>query len=222
MKNLKQIREESEIITEKDASEDKKIATLVRAGLLDTNKLSLVKRALDKDNTKVSPSERKVLLDLLDSLMTQVLNNKLVYQKVRQNLQSKESLNESKNNDSSTVPNILILQRKSVRQFQDGIVALYWARKIDKFVSIPFMKPNIPVVTAEAANIDTLKTLSECQSESIITFDDGNKYKVNSSVAKKIVNVYESMNKKNKKKMEKMLSESVDSFSKVMNFAIKQ
>lgn len=220
MKNLKQIREESEVITEKDAIEDRKIATLIRAGLLDSHKLTLVKRALDKDNTKVSPSERKVLLDLLDSLMDQVMNNKTVYQKVRQNLQTKESLEES--NDSSTIPNILILQRKSVRSVQDGIVALYWARRIDKFVSIPFMKSGMPIVTAEAANIDTLKTLSECQSESVITFDDGDKYKVNSSVAKKIVNVYESMNKKNKKKMEKMLSESVDSFSKVMNFAIKQ
>jgi hypothetical protein len=45
---------------------------------------------------------------------------------------------------------------------------------------------------------------------------------INSTVAKKILYVYESVNSTNKKTMEKMLSESAESFNKVLTFAIRQ
>lgn len=225
MKKLQQIREEQELLKERDDSEDRKIATLVRSGLFDAKKLPMLKRAMDKDNTKITPTERKVLLDLLDSLLNQVTQNKGVFSKVRQSLMSNkdENLQEAKeNNDSKTIPNILILQRKSVRQFQDGLVGLYYARKIDKYVSIPFFEPSKPIVTENISNIDRMKTIKEDTEDCTLVFEDGNKYNITSTVANKIVNVYEAMNKKNKKKMEKMLNESIDSFNKVMNFAVRQ
>lgn len=43
---------------------------------------------------------------------------------------------------------------------------------------------------------------------------------INSTIAKKVIMVYESLNKKNKKQMEKMLNESADSFKKVISFSI--
>lgn len=224
MKNIKQIREELEALKEKDESEDRKITTLVRAGLFDAKKLPMLKRALDKDNARITPAERKALLDLLDKLMAQVLQNKAVYQKVRQSLQSKDdNIQEATSKSELIIPNLLILQRKSIRQFPDGIVALYYARKIDKYVSIPFFEPSTSIIPEEAdqSNISKLKTISE-GSDDILSFKDGNKYTVNSLVANKIVGVYEAMNKKNKKKMEKMLNESVDTFNKVMNFAVRQ
>lgn len=221
MKKIKQIRENLQVLEEKEQSEDRKIATLVRAGLFDAKKLPMLKRALDKDNTKITPTERKVLLDLLDSLMSQVLQNKAVYQKIRQSLHNKEeNIQEAK--DNPVIPNILILQRKSVRQFQDGLVALYYAKKIDKYVSIPFFEPSEAIIAEDVSNIDRLKMMNESSSEETLTFKDGNKYTINSTVANKILNVYESVNRTNKKKMEKMLSESVDSFNKVMKFAVRQ
>jgi hypothetical protein len=45
---------------------------------------------------------------------------------------------------------------------------------------------------------------------------------LNNSVAKKVLKIYESVNKTNKKKIEKMLNEDVTSFRKVINFAIRQ
>lgn len=229
MKNIKQIREELEVLKEKDQGEDRKIATLVRAGLFDAKKLPMLKRALDKDNAKVSPAERKVLLDLLDSLMSQVMQNKGVYQKIRQSLQSKDEhdIQEAIDKKDTVIPNLLILQRKNIRQFPDGVVALYYARKIDKYVSIPFFEPSTPAIIAEekvsvSSNIKKLKSIKEDSAAEELVFEDGNKYTVNSSMANKIVGVYESMNRKNKKKMEKMLNESVDSFNKVMNFAVRQ
>lgn len=225
MKKLKQIRENLEVLTEKEQSEDRKVANLVRAGLFDAKKLPMLKRALDKDNTKITPAERKVLLDLLDNLMGQVLQNKAVYQKVRQSLQNREeNLQEAKIKDTSypTIPNLLILQRRNVRQFPDGTVALYYARRIDKYVSIPFFEPNTPIIAEDFSNLEKLKMVGEQGNDETLTFKDGNKYTINSTVANKILNVYESVNKTNKKKMEKMLSESVDSFNKVMKFAVRQ
>lgn len=224
MKNIKQIREELETLKERDESEDRKITTLVRAGLFDAKKLPMLKRALDKDNARITPAERKALLELLDKLMAQVLQNKAVYQKVRQSLQSKDdSIQEATSKSELIIPNLLILQRKSIRQFPDGIVALYYARKLDKYVSIPFFEPSTSIIPEETdqSNISKLKTISE-GADDILSFKDGNKYTVNSLVANKIVGVYEAMNKKNKKKMEKMLNESVDTFNKVMNFAVRQ
>ena len=40
-------------------------------------------------------------------------------------------------------------------------------------------------------------------------------------MAKKIVRVYESVNAKNKKIVENMLNEDLDSFKKLLNFSIK-
>lgn len=227
MKNIKQIREELETLKERDESEDRKITTLVRAGLFDVKKLPMLKRALDKDNARITPAERKALLELLDKLMSQVIQNKAIYQKVRQSLQSKDDglQEQKKTKDLSypTVPNILILQRRNIRAFPDGIVALYYARKLDKYVSIPFFEPSATIISEDnkSSNISKLKVISE-GSDDVLTFKDGNKYTVNSLVAGKIVGVYEAMNKKNKKKMEKMLNESVDTFNKVMNFSVRQ
>ena len=45
---------------------------------------------------------------------------------------------------------------------------------------------------------------------------------INKSIAKKIVKLHESLNKTNKKKLERMLNENILSFRKAINFALKQ
>ena len=49
-----------------------------------------------------------------------------------------------------------------------------------------------------------------------------NSITINNTIAQKIVSVHESQNKDNKKQMENMLSESVESFKKIVNFAVRQ
>lgn len=230
MKKLQQIREENELLKERDDAEDRKIAVLIRAGLYDAKKIPLLKRAMDKDNTKISTTERKALLDLLDSLLNQVIQNKSVYQRVKTNLMGKDDLQEGATikEKNPIIPTTIVLQRKSVRQFQDGLIGLYYARRIDKYVSIPFFEPAssvaiaAPVVNEDATIIDKLKFFSEQEGDHSLELMDGNKYTVTSTVANKIVSVYEAMNKDNKKKMEKMLNESVESFNKVKKFAARQ
>ncbi|CAB4211253.1 hypothetical protein UFOVP1418_234, partial [uncultured Caudovirales phage] len=86
MKKIERIREDYDIITEKDDSDTRKLTSLVRAGLFDQNKLPMLKRALQKDPSKLTMAERKALLELLDSLMSQVLHSQSVYSKVKQNV----------------------------------------------------------------------------------------------------------------------------------------
>ncbi|NDB61649.1 hypothetical protein EB001_24900 [bacterium] len=73
MINIKQIRESYNLIVEKD-DDMRKLTALARSGLFDVKKIPMLKRALQKDSGKLSPVERKLLLDLLDSLMEAIKN----------------------------------------------------------------------------------------------------------------------------------------------------
>jgi hypothetical protein len=151
MKNIKQIREEFDLITEKEENEAKKLSALVRAGLYDAKKLPALKKALDKSADKMTAQEKRMLLNLLDSLISQVTSDDQVYRKVRQNVQH---VNEAKKEDTYSkldtrvkqgfpsdkdIPSVLILKRKAIRVYPDNQkVALYYSQAIDKYVTIPF------------------------------------------------------------------------------------
>jgi hypothetical protein len=77
-------------------------------------------------------------------------------------------------------------------------------------------------MTNESNVLDTIKSIVENDiSEQTIRFNE-NEITINNTVAKKLLNVYESVNKTNKKKMEQMLNESATSFNKVLTFAVRQ
>jgi len=159
MKKIERIREDYDIITEKDDSDTRKLTSLVRAGLFDQNKLPMLKRALQKDPSKLTMAERKGLLELLDSLMSQVLHSQSVYSKVKQNVGT--DMNEAVKDhygvdprfgNSAAVserdmPTIIILKRKSIRVYPDNQkVGLYYSQYLDRYVAIPFgmSKKNAP------------------------------------------------------------------------------
>lgn len=51
----------------------------------------------------------------------------------------KEVLSEGKKERSMDPPNVLIMKRKSIRQFPNGQrVALYYVDKINKYVTVPY------------------------------------------------------------------------------------
>lgn len=156
MKKIERIREDYDIITEKDDSDTRKLTSLVRAGLFDQNKLPMLKRALQKDPSKLTMAERKGLLELLDSLMSQVLHSQSVYSKVKQNVGSE--VNEAypgrdpRFGNSAAVserdmPTVIILKRKSIRVYPDNQkVGLYYSQYLDRYIAIPFglSKQNVP------------------------------------------------------------------------------
>ena len=154
MKSIKQIRDNLETLSEnvESASEMRKLTTLVRAGLFDANKLTMLKRALNKDNVKMTKAERETLLELLDKLLNLITSNQQVFMKVKQNVSEEvdvldgteyQELDESSlagsSIDINKMPPLIIMRRRAIRVFPDGQkVALYWADKINKFISVPF------------------------------------------------------------------------------------
>lgn len=142
MINIKQIRESYNLIVEKD-DDMRKLTALARSGLFDVKKIPMLKRALQKDSGKLNPVERKLLLDLLDSLMDEVLHSQQVYTKVKQDVMRHdmhESEKEPKEDSwSKKIPFMIMLKRKSVRQFGSGqTVGLYYSQALDKYISIAF------------------------------------------------------------------------------------
>jgi len=142
MKSLKQIREHRELIIEREEAEERKLTSLVRAGLFDSKKLPALKRALDKSADKISGQEKRMLVTLLDSLIDQVLSNQSVYQKVKQNVMKEEYLDEGRldptTRDINDLPNIIMLRRRAIRSFPGGgKVVMYWADKINRYIPIP-------------------------------------------------------------------------------------
>ena len=64
MKSTKQIREQFDLITEKEEKEGQKLSALVRAGLYDAKKLPALKKALEKSADKMTSQEKRMLLNL--------------------------------------------------------------------------------------------------------------------------------------------------------------
>jgi len=150
MKDVKQIREQFDLITEKEEKEDRKLSALVRAGLYDSKKLPALKKALEKSADKMTSQEKRMLLNLLDSLISQVVSDDQVYRKVRQNV---HNVSEAKMDTYSKfdprykagwptdkeMPSVLILKRKAIRVYPDNQkVALYYSQALDKYVTIPY------------------------------------------------------------------------------------
>ena len=74
----------------------------------------------------------------------------------------------------------------------------------------------------EQTLIDQLKMIKDQDAnEYIININESN-VMINSTIANKIVNVYESLNNRNKAKFERLLNESSESFKKVVNFSLRQ
>lgn len=149
MKSIKDLRESYNLITEKEEHDMNKLTQLVRAGLFDAKKLSALKRAMDKPADKMTAQEKRMMINLLDSLMSQVLSDKQVYRKIKQDVMVKEAKDYYATPDprvqrvgypsQKEAPSVLLLKRKSIRVFPDGQkVALYYAQAIDKYVSIPY------------------------------------------------------------------------------------
>jgi len=148
MKKINQIRESNDILFEMEDSQMRKLSALARAGLFDPKKINFIKRALDKDVKNMTSADKKALIELLDSLIAEVLGSTQVYSKVKQEVMkeakkdylSKYDPRFDKNYPSeSDLPQIIILKRKAIRVYPDSQkVGLYYSQALDKYVSIPF------------------------------------------------------------------------------------
>jgi hypothetical protein len=141
---------------------------------------------------------------------------------------SMESLQEDK--DGKGMPAILMMRRKSFRQFPDGQkVALYYIDKLDKYVTVPYGGKNSnknltlqPGSSVKETVFHHLNHIVESDVAKSVSFDDGSTKRVDVYTAEAILKVYNSLNRENKTMIEEMAQKSKDHFNKVVDFAHKQ
>ena len=123
-------------------------------------------------------------------------------------------------------PAIMIMRRKSIRQFPNGQrVALYYIDKLKQFVTIPYnekvdgLSPTMSMVKE-----DVMFQLNEIVTSGIskrINFDDESSIKVDKLTAESVLKVHEALNEENKQKVLDMAQKSKQHFMKVVDFASK-
>lgn len=124
-------------------------------------------------------------------------------------------------------PNIIMLKRKAIRIFPDGRkVALYYADKIGKYVTIPYsdlMNKNVMQVHEakedNRGNMPTLQDIVQNKTPGLLKFNNGGSQKVDVITAQAIINVYNKVNLTNRYKIEKMVNKDQNNFAKVAAFA---
>jgi hypothetical protein len=110
--------------------------------------MSLLRRALDEGNEKMSRVERNALLESFHRLLDHVASNN------NPDIMN-EDFKKTKNIDINEMPALLILKRRAIRVFPDGQkVALYWADRINRYVTVPFEGVGLSEETTPEADTD--------------------------------------------------------------------
>jgi len=130
----------------------------------------------------------------------------------------------------SDPPAVLVLRRKTVRQLGNKQkVALYFADKINKYVTITYGSgENISATIGEEYEeykpniIDELNDIVENNCKKSIMLEDGNWKNVSVHMSKSILEVYNNhLTKENKKIFAEMAIKSVADFNRVVDFVNK-
>lgn len=130
-------------------------------------------------------------------------------------------------------PPVLIMRRKSIRQFPDGHrVAMYYVDKLNRYVTVPYtdMAWAAEETELELSNeeevieenvLHHLKSIVDSSQAKSIKFKDGSSSKVDVQTANAILKVHGALNDDNKQKVSDMAHKSKSHFKKVADFAWK-
>jgi hypothetical protein len=116
-------------------------------------------------------------------------------------------------------PAVLIMRRKSVRQFPNGQrVALYYVDKINKYVTVPYEDMQWST-TDEETVFDKVKNCIKENKKIIVEHLDGSTSEVTPQMANKMMELYKKINEANKAKMKDMLEASAKHFQAISKFS---
>ena len=116
-------------------------------------------------------------------------------------------------------PAILIMRRKSIRQFPNGQrVGLYYVDKINKYVTVPYEDMQWGA-TFEETIINQLKHSAQYKDNVVVEHFDGTKTEVTPEVAHNIIALYKKINEANRAKMIDMLEASSKHFQTIAKFS---
>lgn len=137
-----------------------------------------------------------------------------------------EELEEAKTSSPKDPPALLLMRRKSIRQFPNGQrVALYYVDKLKQYVTVPYgdnianVSPNMSMVKEDV--MGHLNDIVSSGAGKRINFKDGSSVKVDRQTAHAVLKVHGALNDENKKKVSDMAHKSKHHFLKVVDFAWK-
>lgn len=115
-------------------------------------------------------------------------------------------------------PAVLIMRRKSVRQFPNGQrVALYYVDKINKYVTVPY--EDMQWSTSEETVLDKVTQVFESKNKMVVEHLDGSTSEITPQIARQMVELYKKINEANKAKMADMLEASAKHFQTIAKFS---
>lgn len=127
--------------------------------------------------------------------------------------------------DTRELPNVLVMRKKSVRQFQNGQrVALYQIDGLNRYVTVPYGNIALTAEETEVIEEDVMHHLNNIASNhtaKTIKFKDGSSMKVDVQTAHAILKVHGAVNDTNKQKLADMAHKSKTHFKRVADFAWK-
>lgn len=227
-----------------------KVAMLVRAGLLRTSELPMLRVAMMRhkktgDIARLSKPHRDVIQKYNNALSGAALGSTQSLMAVRRNLMKNsyeitdvDQISESVMKDEVNPPPMLVLKRKGIRIFPDGRrVAMYTNDKLGLVFTIPYKGSGtqtevLPGVQAESFEPEeVMESLDQVakyaqeespkQTSRHMKFADGSKLRVSHGAAKAVHMVHGALNDENKKKFADMLTHP-KGFEKAAHFALSR
>jgi hypothetical protein len=115
-------------------------------------------------------------------------------------------------------PAVLIMRRKSVRQFPNGQrVALYFVDKINKYVTVPY--EDMAWSANEETVFNKIKQVNESKKSIVVEHMDGSTSEITPQMAKQMIELHKKINEANKAKMLDMLEASAKHFQTIAKFS---
>jgi len=125
-------------------------------------------------------------------------------------------------------PAVLIMKRKSIRQFPNGQrVALYYVDKIHKYVTVPYVGMQWSVTSmpeevqaSEPVNVIVeLEKIKKSHQDGTIIHEDGSTSIVGTQTAQAMLSLHKSLNEDNKKKFVNLVARSDYHLEKASEFS---
>ena len=120
-------------------------------------------------------------------------------------------------------PAVLIMRRKSVRQFPNGQrVALYVDNKYGLTFPVPYDQSGTGFKSMNTVSPGPLNAQRGYVNEEVlpVVFSTGEEINVEKDIMDKIKSVFDSLNEENKQRLSDMVLESPETFNKVKEFAL--
>jgi hypothetical protein len=142
--------------------------------------------------------------------------------KTGQQLTDKIKRQQIKEESAWSLPTVLILQRKTIRNFSDGTkVALYYNSKLNKYFTIPIRDAGIPNPQFhDPITVSESEIMNLFASEDTVELKDGKIGVVENVDA--ISGTYESLNEENKIIFLEQFTKNIHTFEKIVKFCERQ